>query len=193
MPVMKVTGNLLNCSLLQPLEFQLGKLTLKHFLFLILSFSYLLICKLHCNYICKLHTNYIYKIQILLFFKKFFIIVDLQCCANFCSSNQVIPIYTLFFFYLPSCSIPRDLIQFLVLSSRTSSLIHSKYNSLHLLNSNFPSIHLPPPFPLAITSLFYVCEVFSCFVARFTCVISQIPHKNDIIWYMSFSFSLHLV
>ena len=46
-------------------------------------------------------------------------------------------------YYLPSCSIPRDWIQFPVLYSRISLLIHSTCNSLHLPTSNSDS---PPPF-----------------------------------------------
>ena len=45
-----------------------------------------------------------------------------------------------FLSYLPSCSIPRDWIEFPVLYSRTSLLIYSKWNHLHLLTSNSQSI-----------------------------------------------------
>ena len=66
-------------------------------------------------------------------------IVYLQCFVNFCCTAQQ-PSYIhkhththIFFFscYLPSCSIPRDQIQFPVLY-RTTLLIHFKCNSLHL-------------------------------------------------------------
>ena len=46
----------------------------------------------------------------------------------------------LFLYYLPSWSIPRDCLQFLLLCSRTSLLINSKCNSLHLLTPNSQSI-----------------------------------------------------
>ena len=52
-------------------------------------------------------------------------------------SDPVIDIHTFpFSYYLPSWSIPRDWIEFPVLYSRTSLLIHSKWNSLHLLTPN---------------------------------------------------------
>ena len=61
-------------------------------------------------------------------------------------SDPVRNIYTfLFSYFLPSCSIPRDWIEFPVLYSRTSLLIHSKSNSLHLLTPNSPSIPFSPP------------------------------------------------
>ena len=59
----------------------------------------------------------------------------------------------MFFFpcYLPSCSIPRDWIEFPVLHSRTSLLLHPKWNSWHLLPPNSPSIPLLLHPPLART------------------------------------------
>ena len=57
-------------------------------------------------------------------------------------------IYTFFFsHYPPSCSIISDEIQFPVLHSRISLLIHSKCNSLHLLTPDSQSIPLPLPPP----------------------------------------------
>ena len=66
--------------------------------------------------------------------------------------------YILFLLFLPSCCITNDWISFPVLYSRTSLLIHSKSNSLHLLTPNFPSILLSPPFLGSRLLLFmYVC------------------------------------
>ena len=60
-------------------------------------------------------------------------------------------IYIFFFSYhLPSWSIPRDWIWLPVLYSRTSLLIQSKYNSLHLKTPNSQSIPLPPPFSMSL-------------------------------------------
>ena len=65
----------------------------------------------------------------------------------------------------PSCSIPRDWKQFPVLYSRTSLLIHSRCNSLHLPTPNSLSIPLLPPSPLATTSLFLFCrQVHLCHI-----------------------------
>ena len=60
----------------------------------------------------------------------------------------------LFLDYLPSCSIWRYWMQFPVLYSRTSLLICSKCNHLHLLSPQSPSILFPLPSLLATTSLF---------------------------------------
>ena len=72
-------------------------------------------------------------------------------------------IYIFFFlYYLPSCSTPRDWIEFPIsvaedlslvgwtsLLYRTSLLIHPKCNTLHLPPPNSPSIPLHPASPLA--------------------------------------------
>ena len=94
----------------------------------------------------------------------FFIIVDLQCCVNFCymQSDPVIHIYTFFFsHYPPSCSITSDQISFPVLYCRISLLIPSKCNSLHLLtpNSISPRSFLSPTslFSMSV-SLFLFCR-----------------------------------
>ena len=56
----------------------------------------------------------------------------------------------------------RDLIKFPVLYSKTSFLIHSKCNSLHLHNPNFLSITLLLPFPRGNhRSVLYVCKCVS--------------------------------
>ena len=78
-----------------------------------------------------------------------------------------IPIYTLLFSdYLPPQSTPRDWIEFPVLYHRTSLLSHSKCHSLHLLTPSSPSIPLPPPTPLATTSLFSGSEIYFCFLSK---------------------------
>ena len=59
-------------------------------------------------------------------------------------SDLAIHIYTFFSpYYLSSCFMQSDWIQFPVLYSRTSFLIYSKYNRLHLLTPNSQSIPLP--------------------------------------------------
>ena len=61
-------------------------------------------------------------------------------------SDPVTNIYILpFLYYLPSWSLLRDWIEFPGLYSRTSSLIHFKCNSLHLLTPNSQSVPLSPP------------------------------------------------
>ena len=80
-------------------------------------------------------------------------------------------------------SIISDQMQFPVLYSRTSLLIHSKCNSLH---PNFQSIPLLSPWQRR--SVLHVCERFHS-VDRLICATFQIPHVSDIIWYLSFSFS----
>ena len=78
-------------------------------------------------------------------------------------------IYIPYLCYLPSWSIPRGWIEFPVLYNRTSLLVHSKCNSLHLLTPNSQSIPLFPSSPLA-TSLLYI-SVYFCLVDRFICVL----------------------
>ena len=71
-------------------------------------------------------------------------------------SDPVLYIYTSFFsYYLPSYSITSDWTEFPVLYNRTSLLLHSKCNGLHLLNASSPSIPLPPspPWQLQVCSL----------------------------------------
>ena len=48
-------------------------------------------------------------------------------------------------YYPPSCSITSCWIQFPVLYTRISLLVHSKCNNVHLLATNSQSIPLPPP------------------------------------------------
>ena len=71
-------------------------------------------------------------------------IVDLQCFFNFCCTGKW-PDHT----------------QFPVLYSGTPLPLHSKCNSLHPPNPNSPSITLPPPSPLATTSLLSLAVI--CF------------------------------
>ena len=60
-------------------------------------------------------------------------------------SDPIIYICAFFFsYYLPSCSVTRDWIEFPVLDRRTSFLVLSKCNSLHLLTPKSLSIPLSP-------------------------------------------------
>ena len=71
-------------------------------------------------------------------------------------SDPVIHIHTFFFlYYLPSCSSTTDWIEFPVLHSRTSLLIHSKWNCLHLLTPNSQSI--PSPLPTLASTCLWDC------------------------------------
>ena len=84
--------------------------------------------------------------------------------------------HTLFFSsYLPSCSIPKDWIQFPVLFSRTSSLILSKCNILHPPTPNSTSIPLPPPpswqsslFSMTVSLFLFFRQVHLCHILDFT-------------------------
>ena len=94
-------------------------------------------------------------------FKKcfLFVIVDLWCRVNFCCTavtQSSICMHSCFSYFLPLRSMPRDWIQFPVQYSRSSWLIPSKCNSLHLLTPNSLSILLPPTAPLATTSLLFM-------------------------------------
>ena len=69
------------------------------------------------------------------FFRFFIIMVDLQCPSISAAQQtdrgtRVCPF--LFSHYSPSCCISSGWIEFPVLDSRTSLLVHSKQNSLHL-------------------------------------------------------------
>ena len=77
-------------------------------------------------------------------------------CSAIQQVARVIHMYTFIFsYYLSSCSIPRKL-EFPVPYSRTSLLIHSRCHHLLLRTPNSPSIPVPPPSPLAATSLFFM-------------------------------------
>ena len=99
-------------------------------------------------------------------------------------------IYILFLYSFPLWFITGYWIEFPVLYSRTLLFIHSISTSLHLLiPTSTPSLpHPPPPWQPSVCSL---CPWFCfCFIDKFICVIFQIPHISDIIWYLSFSFWL---
>ena len=66
---------------------------------------------------------------------------------------SVVPKYYFFSYYLPSWSIPRDCIQFPIIYSKISLLIHSKCYNLTLLTPDSQSIPLPPPSFLVTASL----------------------------------------
>ena len=118
---------------------------------------------------------------------KVYLVYNVVPVSTVLKSDPVICIGTFpFLYYLPSWSIPRDQLQVPVLQSRTSLLIQSKCNCLHLLTPNSQSIPLPPLSPQQTTirssmtlSLFlFYRQVF---------VIFQIPHVSDIMQYLSFS------
>ena len=102
-------------------------------------------------------NGYIFFCILKLFFIKVQLIYNVLSISAVQQSDPVIHIYTFFFsYYLLSYSITSDWIQFSVLYSRTSLLIHFKCNNLHLPTPNSQSIPLPPCFHLATTSLFSV-------------------------------------
>ena len=73
-----------------------------------------------------------------------------------------------------------------VLHSSTSLFILTICNSLYLLT--LVSHSFPSPWQTQVhSSCQWVCFRF---IDRFICVIFQIPHVSDIIWYLSFSFFL---
>ena len=79
--------------------------------------------------------------------------------------------HTFFFlYYLLSCSVPRDWMKFPVLYSRTSLLIHSKCNSLHLLTPSSQSIPLNG-----------YTENTSTNVRKFKRIMSEAPTKGLIV------------
>ena len=94
-----------------------------------------------------------------IYFFKLQLIYNVVLISAIHQSDSVINIYTFFYLYqLPLCSITSDWIQFPVLYSRTSLLIHSKCNSLHLLTPNSQSI-------LPLFFLFFLFFFFCLFFA----------------------------
>ena len=87
------------------------------------------------------------SIQVLHLFIYFFFFLFHQYIIFFSYCTAWWPSYTYmytFYFWTLSCFIISDQTYFLVLHSRTSLLIHSKVNSLHLLIPSSQSISLPP-------------------------------------------------
>ena len=113
-------------------------------------------CKQSRNYLPLFLACIFSSPPLILNFKFYRRIVDLQCCVNFCYTAKwlsYIYIYILFhslFHYGLSQDIEYFIAQFPVL------FIDSAYTSLYLLIPNSHSIPLPPSFPLATTSLFSV-------------------------------------
>ena len=66
------------------------------------------------------------------------------------------------------------------------------YPSLHLLIPNQQTFHSLSSYSLATRNLFLASVSCSCFIDMFICVIFQVPHTSDSIWYLSFSFRLTL-
>ena len=80
------------------------------------------------------------------FFKLLELIYNVLSIPVVQKNDPVTHTHTFFFsHYPPSCSIASDQTYFPVLYSRTSLLIHSKCNSLHLLTPNTQSIPFPLP------------------------------------------------
>ena len=99
-------------------------------------------------------THHFITITFYCLFLYFYYSVFTMVC-HFLLYSKAIYIYTFFFlYYLPSWSTPRYWIYFPMLYNRTSLIIHSKCNSLHLPTPNSHSIPLPSCSPLATTSLF---------------------------------------
>ena len=121
-------------------------------------------------------------------FKKFYwSIVDLQCDNLYCTA-KVTQSCTHMFFSIMACQGRLNRVP-CALHIRTL-FIHPLYNSLHLLIPNSQSI---PPHPLGNHKfILSVCESV-CFIDKFICVLFEIPHISDIIWYLSFSFWLSMI
>ena len=91
----------------------------------------------------------------------------------------------IFFFILYAIMVCYRLWNTIPCAMQQDLVIHSLYNSLHLLTSDSQSTPPPPFFPLATTGLFSLWVCF-CFVDKFICIIFQIPHVSDRC--LSFSF-----
>ena len=101
-------------------------------------------------------------------------------------------INTFLFIFFSIMVYHRMFIQFPMLYSKILLFTHSVYNRLHLLTPNSQSIPLHPPSHLAAPVL-SVSESVSVAQMKFTCVIFQVSHVSDIIWYLSFCDLLYLV
>lgn len=110
-----------------------GRLTNKCFLFLISSFSFSFTCFSLLQFSSPLPFSPLTHSTC--FYLKFFLLqltYDVLSISAAQQSNPVIHIHTFFFScYRPSCSIPRDWMQFPVRYSRTPLPIHSKCSILH--------------------------------------------------------------
>ena len=110
------------------------------------------ITRLEATQVQKIHSSF-YN-----FFIRAQLVYNVVPVSAVQKSDPVIHIYTFpFLYYLPSWSNPRDWIQFPVLYSRTSLLIHSKCKSLHLPTPNaHPIPVLPSP-----SSISYLIQPFA--------------------------------
>ena len=95
-----------------------------------------------------------------------------------------------FSYFFPLLFITGCCTWFPVLYSRTSLLIHSIYNSLHLLIPNSQSIPSSFSLPFGNHPNLFSMSVSLVLFHKFICVIVQILHISDITWHLSFSFWL---
>ena len=105
-------------------------------------------------------------------------------------THTYIHTHIFFSYYLPSCSVLQDWIQFPVLYSRTSSLIHSKCNSLYLLTPNSMFIPFLPLSSLATTSLFSMSESVSAnfFLPNYIDIIQKKECTTSLNWHFGILF-----
>ena len=62
------------------------------------------------------------------------------------------------------------------------------------VSSSLYAIAYPSPAPFRLATATVLCPWFSfCFIDRFICIISQVPHLSDIRWLLSLSDLLHLL
>ena len=116
-------------------------------------------------------------------------IVVLQCCicsrgiAKWCSYTYT-DRYLYLYSFLDSFPLYIDTRYWIPLSvpySRSLLVIHSTYSSVY------------NPILLVYSSCKFVFWFYFCFVNKFICIILNIPHISDIIWYLSFSVWLTLL
>ena len=115
-------------------------------------------------------------------FLSYWSMVDLQCGGSFCRAAQWLS-------YTHTCTFPSTVvltgcwIQSPGLHSRILLVIHSLYNSFHLLTPSSQSSPNPHPLGNHKSSLW----LFLGFMGKFISPVLYISHISDIIWYLSFS------
>ena len=108
-------------------------------------------------------------------------------------TQMIFKIYMIIYIYIYSFSdsfplqiITRYCILFPELYSRTLLFIHSIFYTEYLF-IQAPNLSLTHFLLGNHTFLFYVSLFLSC---KFICIIFQVPHKSDIIWYLSSSLKI---